>query len=52
MEVGEVFEAVQCAERAVQFSVTWAAARQTLGRAQLGIGEVLMVSNTFLVVEE
>lgn len=39
-----MFEAVQCAEKAVQLSVTWATARQTLGRAQLGIGEVHMVS--------
>ena len=44
MEVGEVFEAVQSAEKAVEFSSTWATARQTLGRAQLGIGEVHMVS--------
>lgn len=43
MEVGEVFVAVQCAEKAVQLSPTWATARQTLGRAQLGIGEVIMV---------
>lgn len=43
MEVGEVFVAVQCAEKAVQLSPTWATARQTLGRAQLGIGEVYMV---------
>ena len=44
MEVGEVFEAVQSAEKAVEFSSTWVTARQTLGRAQLGIGEVHMVS--------
>ena len=44
MEVGEAFEAVQSAERAVSLSLTWSAARQTLGRAQLGIGEVHMVS--------
>ena len=44
MEVGEVFEAVQCAEKAVQLSATWTTARQTLGRAQLGIGEIHLVS--------
>ena len=44
MEVGEVFVAVQCAEKAVQLSPTWTVARQTLGRSQLGIGEVHMVS--------
>lgn len=43
MEVGEVFVAVQCAEKAVQLSPAWVTARQTLGRAQLGIGEVYMV---------
>lgn len=46
MEVGEVFEAVQCAEMAVNLCPTWATARQTLGRAQLGIGEVHMVSGS------
>ena len=44
MEVGEVFEAVQSAEKAVELCSTWSTARQTLGRAQLGIGEVHMVS--------
>ena len=44
MEVGEAFEAVQSAEKAVSLSPIWAAARQTLGRTQLGIGEVEMVS--------
>ncbi len=43
MEVGEVFPATQSAERAVRLDPTWAVARQTLGRAQLGIGEVHMV---------
>lgn len=43
MEVGEVFPAVQCAERAVELSPTWAIARQTLGRAQIGLGEVYLV---------
>lgn len=38
-----MFQAVQCAERAVKLDVTWAVARQTLGRAQLGMGEVKMV---------
>ena len=44
MEVGEAFPAVQCAEKAVQLAPLWATARQTLGRSQLGIGEVKMVS--------
>lgn len=44
MEVGEVFEAVQSAEKAVELCSTWSTARRTLGRAQLGIGEVHMVS--------
>ena len=39
-----MFVAVQCAEKAVQLSPTWTVARQTLGRSQLGIGEVHMVS--------
>ena len=48
MEVGEVFEAVQSAEKVVELSPTWATGRQTLGRAQLGIGEVRMVRITIL----
>ena len=46
MELGEAFPAVQSAEMAVQLSPSWATGRQTLGRSQLGIGEVHMVSNS------
>lgn len=38
-----MFPAVQAAEKAVELAPTWAIARQTLGRAQLGLGEVYMV---------
>ena len=44
LELGEVFPAVQNAEKAVQCDLTWPVARQTLGRAQLSLGEVEMVS--------
>lgn len=44
MELNEVFPAVQAAEKAVGLDPTWSVARQTLGRAQLGLGEVHMVS--------
>ena len=44
MELGEVFPAVEAAEMAVKLDPTWAIARQTLGRAQLGFGEVEIVS--------
>lgn len=43
MELGEVFPAVEAAEKAVKLDPTWAVARQTLGRAQLGFGEVELV---------
>lgn len=46
MELGEAFPAVQSAEMAVKLSPSWATGRQTLGRSQLGIGEVHMVSNS------
>lgn len=39
-----MFPSVQCAERAVQLEPQWAVARQTLGRAQLGLGELEMVT--------
>ena len=44
LEIGEVFPAVQSAEKAVSLDLTWSVARQTLGRAQLGIGELDMVT--------
>ena len=43
LELEEVYPAVRAAETAVQLEPTWAIARQTLGRAQLGMGEVHMV---------
>lgn len=45
MELGEVFPAVQSGERAVELEPTWGVAWQTLGRAQLGLGEVRLVSD-------
>ena len=48
LELGEVFPAVQCGERAVELEPTWGVARQTLGRAQLGLGEVHMVRGVLL----
>ena len=39
-----MFPAVQGAEKAVSLDPTWVVARQTLGRAQLGLGEVHAVS--------
>ena len=43
LELGELFPAVESAEKAVSLDVTWAVARQMLGRAQLGLGEIEMV---------
>nr|KAG5709627.1 hypothetical protein BaRGS_001677 [Batillaria attramentaria] len=40
MALGEPFAAVQAAEQAVRAEPTWWVARQTLGRAQLNLGEV------------
>ena len=44
LELDQVFPAVLSAENAVERDRTWAPALQTLGRAQLGLGEVQMVS--------
>ncbi len=43
LELGEVFPAIESGEKAVTLDPTWSLARQTLGRAQLGIGELDMV---------
>ena len=43
LELDQVFPAVLSAEKAVQADPTWAPGLQTLGRAQLGLGEVNMV---------
>ena len=48
MAVGEAFPAVQTAQQAVSADPTWWEARQTLGRAQLNMGEVKMVMVFFL----
>lgn len=42
-ELGELYPAVESAEKAVKLDVTWAVAQQTLARAQVGIGEIEMV---------
>ena len=52
MEVGEVFPAVQSAEEAVKLSPAWATGLQTLGRSQLGIGEVHMVNHFTLPINK
>ena len=46
-ELGELFPAVQCAEDAVRANPTWYIARQRLGRAQMGLGEVEMALKSF-----
>ena len=43
-ELQEVFPAVESAMKATQYEPNWSTAWQTLGRAQLGLGEVLLVS--------
>ena len=45
LELGELFPAVEAAEQAVKLMPTWAMAWQTLGRAQVGLGEVHMVKD-------
>eukprot|EP00731_Ephydatia_muelleri_P018031 Em0011g71a len=47
LQLDEVFPAVKCAERAVELNPTWSIGRQTLGRAQLGFGEVEMALINF-----
>ena len=48
MEVHEVFPAVQAAEKAVTSDPRWWVAYQTLGRAQLGLGDLKLVRSTTL----
>ena len=43
-ELQEVFPAVDSALKATQYEPNWSTAWQTLGRAQLGLGEILLVS--------
>jgi len=40
----ELFPAIQAAEKAVSLNPHWHIAHQTLGRAQMGYGDVEMVS--------
>ena len=49
MSLGEVYQAVCAAEKAVSLNTCWWVAHQTLGRAQLGLGEVTLVSTTHLL---
>ena len=43
-ELQEVFPAVESALKATEYQPNWSTAWQTLGRAQLGLGEVYLVS--------
>jgi len=47
MEVGEVFPAVQAAEAAAKTNPRWHVAWQTLGRTQLGFGDILSAVSSF-----
>ncbi|GFO21132.1 tetratricopeptide repeat protein 33 [Plakobranchus ocellatus] len=47
MAVGEVFPAVQTAEKTVRFAPTWWVGHQTLGRALANVGEVRMALKSF-----
>ncbi|BFZ16522.1 hypothetical protein BsWGS_19561 [Bradybaena similaris] len=47
MAVGEVFPALQAAERVVELTPTWWVGHQTLGRALANIGEVKMALKSF-----
>lgn len=44
MQLNEVFPAVNAASRVVELAPQWWVGHQTLGRAQLGLGEVVMVN--------
>ncbi|RUS82430.1 hypothetical protein EGW08_009818 [Elysia chlorotica] len=47
MAVGEVFPALQTAEKTVRISPTWWVGHQTLGRALANVGEVKMAQRSF-----
>ncbi|XP_072371707.1 tetratricopeptide repeat protein 33 [Scyliorhinus torazame] len=47
MMLNEVFQAVQAAEMAVRLNPQWWEALQTLGRAQLSLGEISMALRSF-----
>ena len=42
-ELGELYPAVEAAEKAVRLDSTWSIGWQTLARAQIGLGELDMV---------
>lgn len=44
LELHELFPAIQAAEKAVSLNPHWYVAHQTLGRAQMGYGNVEMAS--------
>lgn len=46
-ELQELYPAVYTAERAVSADPTWWESRQTLGRAQLNLGEIKSAINSF-----
>jgi len=48
MSLGEVYPAVCAAEKAVSLNTKWWIGHQTLGRAQLGLGEVKLVRTVHL----
>lgn len=48
MQVHEWFPAIEAASRAVACSPRWFVAHQTLGRAQLGLGEVLLARTSLM----
>lgn len=47
MQVGEVYPALRAAQQAIALLPNWWVGLQTLGRAQLGLGEVEMAVKTF-----
>lgn len=47
MSLGEVYPAVCAAEKAVSLNANWWVGHQTLGRAQLGLGEVKLAVKSF-----
>jgi tetratricopeptide (TPR) repeat protein len=47
MLLDEIWPALQCATKAVELSPGWADGQLTLGRAQMGVGEVELASGSF-----
>jgi len=50
MSLGEVYPAVCEAEKAVNLNKNWWIGLQTLGRAQLGLGEVRLVRSVCMLL--